>query len=47
MGFLMLLHPLTNFKIQEYYQNESRFNGAFSRNKLPKESKGWDICNKP
>ena len=47
MGFLMLLHPLTNFKIQEYYQNESRFNGTFSRSNLPKESKGWDICNKP
>ena len=20
-------HPLTNFEIQKYYQNESRFNG--------------------
>ena len=24
-------HPLTNFEIQEYYQNEPRFNGVFSR----------------
>ena len=24
--FLMLPHPLTNFKIQKYYQNEPRFN---------------------
>ena len=23
-------HPLTNFEIQEYYQNEPRFNGVFS-----------------
>ena len=27
-------HPLTNFEIQEYYQNEPRFNGAFSRDNL-------------
>ena len=24
-------HPLTNFEIQKYYQNEPRFNGAYSR----------------
>ena len=28
-------HPLTNFEIQGYYQNEPRFNGVFSRNNLP------------
>ena len=28
-------HPLTNFEIQEYYQNGPRFNGIFSRDKLP------------
>ena len=28
-------HPLTNFEIQEYYQNELRFNGVFSRDNLP------------
>ena len=28
-------HPLTNFKIQEYYQNEPRFNGVFSRDNRP------------
>ena len=27
-------HPLTNFEIKEYYQNESRFNGVFSRDNL-------------
>ena len=32
----MLLHPLTNFEIQKYYQNESRFNGVYSRDNLPK-----------
>ena len=32
-------HPLTNFEIQEYYKNEPRFNGVFSRNNLPKKIK--------
>ena len=32
-------HPLTNFEIQEYYQNEPRFNWVFSRNNLPKKTK--------
>ena len=27
-------HPLTNFEIQEYYQNEPRFIGVFSRDNL-------------
>ena len=27
-------HPLTNFQIQGYYQNEPRFNGVFSRDNL-------------
>ena len=29
-------YPLTNFKIQKYYQNEPRFNGVHSRNNLQK-----------
>ena len=29
-------HLLTNFKIQQYYRNEPRFHGVFSRNNLPK-----------
>ena len=29
-------HPLTNFEIQKYYQNELRFNGVFSRDNLQK-----------
>ena len=32
-------HPLTNFEIQKYYQNEPRFNGVFSRDNLPKKIK--------
>ena len=28
-------HPLTNFEIQAYYQNEPRFNWVFSRDNLP------------
>ena len=39
MGFLIPSHPLTNFEIQNYYQNEARFNGAFSKDNLPKKLK--------
>ena len=39
MGFLMPPHPLTNFEIQKYYQNEPRFNGVYSRDNLPKKIK--------
>ena len=35
-GFLMPPHPLPNFEIQKYYQNEPRFNGVYSRDNLPK-----------
>ena len=27
-------HPLMNFEIQKYYQNESKFNGVYSRSNL-------------
>ena len=30
-------HPLKNFEIRKYYQNEARFNGICSRNILPKK----------
>ena len=29
-------HPLSNFELEKYYQNEPRFNRVFSRNNLPK-----------
>ena len=32
-------HPLTNFEIQTYYQNEPRFNGVYSRDNLPNKIK--------
>ena len=35
----MLLHTLNNFEIQNYHQNEPRFNGAYSRDNLPNKIK--------
>ena len=35
----MLPHPLTNFEIQKWYENEPRFNGVFSRDNLPENIK--------
>ena len=32
-------HPLINFEIQKYYQNEPRFNGVYSIDNLPKKIK--------
>ena len=37
--FLTPPHPLTNFEMQKYYQNERRFNGVFSRDNLPNSIK--------
>ena len=36
---------LTNFKIQKYDQNKSKFNGVYSRNNLPKIKYGVYIIN--
>ena len=41
----MLPHPLTNFKIQKYYQNELGVNGVFSRDNLQKLKDGAYIIN--
>ena len=38
-------HPLTNFKIQKYYQNEPRFNGVYSRDNLTKIKDGTCVIN--
>ena len=38
-------HPLTNFKIQKYYQNKPKFNGVYSRNNLPKIKDGAYAVN--
>ena len=41
----MTPHPETNFEIQKYYQNELIFNGAYSRDNLPKIKGGRYIIN--
>ena len=41
----MLHHPLTNFEIQKYYQNEPRFKGAYSRDNLTEIKDGAYIIN--
>ena len=38
-------HPLINFEIQKYYQNEPEFNGVYSRNKLPEIKDGAYVIN--
>ena len=38
-------HPLTNFEIQKYYQNETKFNGVYSRNNLLKIKDGAYVIN--
>ena len=43
--FLMPRHPLTNFEIQKYYQNQTRFNGVDSRDNLPKIKDGAYVIN--
>ena len=44
-GFLTPPHPLTNFEMQRYYQNESNFNGVYSKNNLPKIKDGAYVIN--
>ena len=36
LNSLLPFYPLTNIEISEYYANEPRFNGVYSRNNLPK-----------
>ena len=38
-------HPLTNLKIQNYYQKEPKINGVYSRNNLPKIKDGSYVIN--
>ena len=38
-------HPLTNFEIHKYYQNERGFNGVYSRVNLAKIKDGAYIIN--
>ena len=46
LNSLLPFHPLTNIEISEYYKNEPRFNGVYSRNNLPnKIKKGAYVVN--
>ena len=46
LNLLLPFHPLTNIEINEYYANEPRFNGVYSRNNLPsKIKKGAYVIN--
>ena len=38
-------HPLTNFEMLKYYQNEPKFNGVYSRNNLSKMRDGAYLIN--
>ena len=38
-------HPLNNFEIQKYYQNEPRCNGIYSTDKLSKTNDGAYVIN--
>ena len=38
-------HPLANFEIQKYNQNEPRFNGVYSRGNLPRIRDGAYVIN--
>ena len=38
-------HPLANFEIQKYYQNEPRFNGIYSRDNLTEIKDGAYVIN--
>ena len=42
LNSLSPFHPLTNIEISEYYKNEPRFNGVYSRNNLPNKIKKGD-----
>ena len=38
-------HPLLNFEIKKYSQSESKLNGVYSRNNLPKIKDGTYLIN--
>ena len=46
LNSLLPFHPLANIEISEYYKNDPRFNGVYSRNNLPnKIKKGAYVIN--
>ena len=38
-------HSFTNFVIQKYYQTKPKFNGVYTRNRLPKIKDGAYVIN--
>ena len=42
---MVLLHPLSNIEITNYFNYEPRFNGVFSRNNLPRIKDGAYVIN--
>ena len=42
---LVLLHPLNNIEITNYFNYNPRFNGVFSRNNLPRIKDGAYVIN--
>ena len=38
-------YPFTNFEIQEYHQNEPKFNDVYPNNNLPKTKDGAYVIN--
>ena len=44
-GIFNTASSLTNFEIQKYYQNESRFNRFYSRDNLPRIKDGAYVLN--
>ena len=44
-GFLIPPHPLTNFEIQKYFQNEPEFNGVYLRSNLAKIKNVTHVIN--
>ena len=45
-NLLIPFHSLTTFEINEYYENEPRFNSVYSRDNLPANIKKRSVCNK-
>ena len=46
LNSLLPFHPLTDMEINEYYKNEPKFNGVYSKNNLPnKIKKGAYVIN--
>ena len=43
LNSLLPFHPLTNIEISEYYANEPRFNGVYSRDDLPKTIRSKEL----